>query len=70
LKLLKQNQMVRQELDFQMKSILKLEEKTGGKPIMPTNEAVKDLYTEIANAKRSVANADYIYSSGESMNNR
>ena len=53
-----------------MKSILKLEEKTGGKPIMPTNEAVKDLYTEIANAKRSVANADYIYSSGESMNNR
>jgi hypothetical protein len=66
---LKQNQMVRQELDFQMKLVIALEEKPGGKSIMPTAEGVKDLYTEITNAKKSVADGDDTYSSGETIDN-
>jgi hypothetical protein len=39
LEALKQNQVVRQELDSRMKLIVELEQKAGGKPIMSTIEA-------------------------------
>ena len=67
LEALNQNQMVIQELQLQTDLILALEN-ADGKRIMPTAEAVTDLYTAIRNAKKSIANANYLYTSGESMN--